>query len=45
MVKYRQLNIAMNGKSTYVNPSESLGRRLRARVVSVWGMCVRERAS
>ena len=34
MVKYAQVNIAVNGKSTIVNPIESLGHRLQARAVS-----------
>ena len=43
MVKYPQLNIAVNGKSNIFNPSESPGRWLEARVVSKLPKCVRER--
>lgn len=43
MVKYAQVNIAVNGKSTIANPIESLGHRLQARAVSAVGKCVRER--
>lgn len=43
MVKYLQVNIAVNGKSTLANPLESPGRGLKARVVSAVGKCVRER--
>ena len=45
VIKYLQVNIAVNGKSTIANPIESLGLRLLARMVSAVGKCVRERMS
>ena len=43
MLKYFKLNIAVIGKSNSINPAESSGRWLKARMVSVLGKCVRER--
>ena len=43
MVKCAKLNIVLNGKSTFCIALESLGRRLKARVVNALGKCVRER--
>ena len=43
MVKYAKLNIVLNGKSTFCITLESLGHRLKARVVNALGKCVRER--
>ena len=43
MVKYIQVNIAVNGNSNSVNPTESRGRWLQAPAVSILRMCARER--
>lgn len=43
MVKYRQLDIALIGKSTVFETSESRGRWLKVRAGEDSGKCVRER--
>lgn len=43
MVKYFGIKTVLNGKSTAIDTSESLGRWLKAWVAIAAGKCIRER--